>query len=132
MNSRDATRSDSFQVGNAAPIYRVSPPVYRRRVFPRRQLHTIEQRSLERAERVIRPPRPRQAFLVTPFTDRVTEVLIQYTDPRLGSRGMAVKARVRPGATNVIPNLPAGSPVTVTAHHGQLEIVGYHGQTEVG
>ena len=104
-----------------------SPPTR----YPRRQLFPIEKRQADRVSRIVSPPRTRTAFLTQPLTDRVTQVVVQVTDPQLGSRGMTLRARVRVGAEGVVPNLPVGSPVTVTTHHGQLEVIGYSGQTAI-
>lgn len=49
-------------------------------------------------------------------------ILVQFNDPRTGSRGTAVRATIKPGLGSGA--LPAGTPVTVQTTHGQTEVIG--------
>lgn len=72
--------------------------------------------------------RTRRAFLVMPYRDKTQRVLVQFSDPRLGSRGAVVQARIAPGVwdlTTTAPNLDIGYPVTVVIRRGRVEVVGF-------
>jgi hypothetical protein len=89
-----------------------------------RRLRTTEQYIRHQVD--AKPqPRTRQAFLLTAYIGNSTSVLVQLSDPRTGSRGAVLRARVRPGvAPPPLTTITAGTPVTLVIRHGQAEVIG--------
>lgn len=115
-----------------------------------RQLATSRKRIRDNAAS-LRQDKTRRAYLVMPYRDKMTHVLVQFSDPRLSSRGTVVRASISPGiwilspfpVTDTTlpttpedladfvhqavasPNFDAGHPVTVVIRHGRVEVVGF-------
>lgn len=92
-----------------------------------RQLQTTTQSTRTQIDRSIKD-KTRRAFLVTPYRDKFTSVIVQFSDPRTGSRGLTTRATVAPGIwglDTVAPDVAAGSPVTVVIRRGRVQVVGF-------
>ena len=103
------------------------PPGYRR--SPQRPVHrSTTTRSLRTVEQGVRQiiartqtEKTRVAFLVDPYMPGVRRVMITFSDPSLGLRGMVATAAVRPGTGSTAK--AAGAPVSVVVRRGQIEVV---------
>lgn len=93
----------------------------------RRQLLTSTQ-SVRRQASQLTTEKTRVAYLVTPYRDKTRIVVVQFSDPRLGSRGTTVRARISaglPGLETASPSLDIGTPVTVVIRRGVVTVVGF-------
>ena len=86
-----------------------------------RQLTTNRQ-TIREISQSIAQPKIRQGFLVENYLGYAEQVMIQLTDPQHGTRGTVFKAQLRSGL--ILPQIAAGSSVTIRINHGQVEVIG--------